>query len=447
MATTAIFSGNSRFANDFQQIIERSVAIASLPIRQLTVEKAALSDQSAAVGRIDAKFLDLQKAIESLSLTTGQSALKASVSDSAIVSAGVSAGAIEGGYSIEVVGLGSYSNAISMDGLPVVADPYTVNISASSSFTLTVDGVSHSIAPEKNTLASLAEAINNSEAGVRATMINLGSVAAPDYRLSIQGESLAASTIQLNDGAADLLFTQATGSAATYRVNGQPATPISSLSRTVTVAPGLTIDLLKAGSAEVTVSRNTGSISSALNSFVTAFNAAVAELDGHRGESKGALFGQGVVGSLSQSLRELTSYTSLTGGVGSLTALGLSFDREGRLSFDSGMLDSLAAGNMSAVLDFIGDSTAGFAKFAADLIDGLEGTPNGLIKSIAKSLSSQIQTQDRLIAQNEDRVKLMREGLERQMSAADTLIAGLEQQVKYFNGLFDAMKTNYENNR
>ena len=83
MSTTsnAIFTGTSRFTNDFQQVITRSVAIASLPITQLTNRKSVLSDQSSAVASLQTKFSSLQTALQNLSNSTGLTSLTAAVSD------------------------------------------------------------------------------------------------------------------------------------------------------------------------------------------------------------------------------------------------------------------------------------------------------------------------------------------------------------------------------
>ena len=90
---------------------------------------------------------------------------------------------------------------------------------------------------------ALAQAINSSGAGVSATVLNLGSPSAPDYHLSLQSTALGNIAIQLNDGTQDLLTTLSTGTPAQYQVNGQPSTPISSDSSTVTLAPGSAVNL------------------------------------------------------------------------------------------------------------------------------------------------------------------------------------------------------------
>jgi hypothetical protein len=48
--------------------------------------------------------------------------------------------------------------------------------------------------------------------------------------------------------------------------------------------------------------------------------------------------------------------------------------------------------------------------------------------------------QDARIAAEQERVDQTRARIEAQIAAADALIATMEQQVNYFNGLFEAMR-------
>ena len=58
MANT-LFNGTSRFSNDFTQVINRSVAIASLPLTQMQQQRTKSSDESTALKMIEAKILAL----------------------------------------------------------------------------------------------------------------------------------------------------------------------------------------------------------------------------------------------------------------------------------------------------------------------------------------------------------------------------------------------------
>ncbi|MFB3776009.1 MAG: flagellar filament capping protein FliD [Bryobacteraceae bacterium] len=441
---STIFSGTSRYSSDFQQIIDRAVAIAFLPKSQMENTKSTLSAQSTALGTLDAKFEALQNSIASLG--AARASYSTSTSDGSVASASVSDGALAGVYQIEVVNLGSYTSSMSIDGLSQVADPYKESVSTSASFTLTVNGDEYTIAPSGSSLVELAEAINASGAAVEATIVNIGSPTAPDFRLSLRSTALGAVAIQLNDGSTDLLDTISTGTLAEYRVNGQPASVITSDSRTVTIAPHLTANLLKEGTTQVTVSHNLASVTNAFSSLVSAYNAAVDELDKHRGKDAGALAGSSLVHTLSRSLRDLVTYDSGTGGISSLTSLGLEYDDKGKLSLDMTAFSAATTGQWEALNAFLGQSDGdGFLKYATDVMNGLENSTDGVIETAISSLKDQISWQETRIEQEQDRIDQLEENLIARMSAADALIASLEQQVTYITGLFESMRSLREN--
>src|SRR5262249_29552693 len=159
------------------------------------------------------------------------------------------------------------------------------------------------IQPANNSLLSLAQAINAAGAGVNATIFNVGSSNAPDYRLALESTALGDIPLQLNDGSQDLLSTVATGSPVKYQIDGQPSTPISSSTRTINVAPGLTANLLQAGDTTITLGQSASAVTSAISSFVSAYNGVVDELTLNHGANGGALSGQSLVLTLQSSLQ------------------------------------------------------------------------------------------------------------------------------------------------
>ncbi len=444
-SSSAIFNGTSRFSSDFQAVISRAVGIASLPIGQLNAAKTTISSQSTALSAIDSKFNFLQTAIQTLASAAGSGSLTSSVSIPGVVQATVAAGATEGTYSIEVTNLGSYTNTLSVNTLPVVTDPSQQNISSSSSYTLTVNGSTTTINPAGTGLNALAAAINGQiNLNVQATVVNIGSPSVPDYRLSLQSTKLGATTVQLNDGAKDLLSTVATGTLATYKVNGLGISS-SSDSRTITLAPGLTVNLLAQSASgvatNITVARSGSAFSNALLSFVNAYNNAVDELAKSRGTSPGPLVGQSIIGSLSATLRQVLNYSTGTSGISSLTSLGVSADKTGHLSLDSNAFTTATTGQFTALLTFLGSSTgSGFLQNATNTLNGAEDVSTGSIKTTLASLSTQSAHEDTLIANEQDRVDKLQKSLQARFSAADALIASLEQQVNFVTGLFQAFQ-------
>jgi flagellar hook-associated protein 2 len=435
-----VSTGLSSYAADLQNALNRSVGLAALPLQLLQSQQSELSSQSSALNSLDTSFSVLQSTISNLN-SASQNLLSSSVSDQTVIGASTAAGALTGAYTVHVTDPGLSSSSISANSLPTVTDPAIQSISASSAFTLTIGGVPQTITPAANNLNSLAAAINAAAGGsVQATIVNVGPPSAPDYRLSLQSNTLGNVSLQLNDGSADLLSTLTTGTSAQYQVNGSPATPISTNSRSVTIAPGVTVNLLKAGTSTVTVSQNASSVANALSSFVTAFNGSVDELNKSVGQNAGPLNGQSIIFDLKQSLHSLASYTGGAGSFTSMTDLGLSFDTNGHLNFDPTALSSASGTQFSDLVSFLGGANSGgFLQFATNLLSGVEDPTTGSIKTAISSTADQITHENQLISDQQDKINQLQTSLQAKMAAADAAIAQIEQQLSYFTGLFQSM--------
>jgi len=442
MGTTPVtFNGSSSYAADLQQTITHAVDIASIPLNQLNRNVTALQAQATEIGYLQNGFNLLQNAIKSLTAGVNGGGLSASVADDTIASANlVSSSTINAGtYSLNVINAGSPSVSVSNTGLPTVTDPTSTSISTASSYTLTVNGSTLTITPVANSLNALAQAINTSGAGVSATVINLGSPSAPSYTLSLQSTALGNIPIQLNDGTQDLLNTLSTGTQAQYQVNGQPATAISSSSSTVTLAPGLTVNLLHTGQTSITVANDPSAASTAISSFITAYNATVDELATNRGTAAGPLSGQGIVFSLGQTLRGLVGFTGGAGSVTTLADLGVTFDGKGHLAFDQEQFASVAAANPGDLASFLGNGKdSGFLAAASSIIDGVTNPSNGIFQAQQATIQHRIDADNLEISDTQDRINTMQTQLTAQMSAADALLSKLQSQVSFMTQLFQA---------
>jgi flagellar hook-associated protein 2 len=436
----ATFSGTSQYAGDLQQAINQAVTVASIPLTELQDNVSTLQSQSSEVSTLQSDFSAIQTAIQNLSSATGGGSLAGTVSDDTVASVSVdsSASVTAGTYTVNVISAGSPTTTISSAGLPVVSDPGSSSISTSSTFTLSVDGSNYQISPASNTLNALAEAINSANIGVTATVVNIGPPSAPDYRLSLQSTSLGDVPIQLNDGSQNLLSLLAEGTSAEYQVDGQPSESyISSNSSTVTLAPGVTLNLLQAGQTTVTVAPDSSSAANALSAFATAYNAALTDLNNNHGTSGGALTGESIVLSLEQSLQNLTQFTGGGGSVQNIANLGLTFNESGQLSFNQATFESAAATDPNDVANFLGSATGtGFLANATNLLNGLEDTNTGLFEATSSSLQQQITTDNNEITDTQNRIITMQNNMVAQMTQADTLIASLESQDTYLTSLF-----------
>lgn len=418
--------------------MNRSIALASLPLQQLQNAQSLLTNQSTALSSLDTQFSALQSAVTSLS-SASQNLQSLSVSDQTVLGASLDAAALPGTYTIQVTDPGSSSTALSNSATPVT-DPTTQNISSSSSFSLVLNGVTQQppISITSKNLNSLAAAINAANEGVQATIVNVGQPGTPNYQLSLQSTQLGNITIQLSDGS-NLMGTLTTGTSAQYQVNGSAV--ISSSTDSVMLAPGVTATLLQKGTSTITVSQSASAITNALSSFANAYNSAVDELSKSRGQNGGALSGQSVISGLTQALNQLANYTDTgSGSFNTLADLGLGFDTNGHLNFDPTALSNVSGSQLNNLVSFLGSSsTSGFLRFATNLMTGIEDPTSGLLKTAISSTGKEVTHENQMISDQQTRLNLLQTSLQAQMSKADALISQIESQNSYFTTMFQSM--------
>ena len=435
--TSAIFNGTSRFSQDFQNLISRATAIASLPITQLNSDKTKLSDQSTALTALENKFSSLHASVDSIEKALGGSSLQATISDPNKVSVTFGEGATEGTYSIDVVDAGAY--ATSMTARAWVSE-------GSHTYQITLDGITNlDLTTMDNTVGSVASAINAQYSDkVRATVVNVGSGEAPDYRISLQSVQLGDLHPDILDNGASLKGTVTGGAVAKYIVNNSGIT-VQSTSRAVPISTGVTVNLLAKDNGtpvNITVARSTSALSDALYAFTTAYNSAVDELNKQHGNAGGALSGQRVINDLSQTLSGLSTYNAPAGQISGLADLGVDLDKTGHLTLNPFTLLGSVMANSSGVSAFLGSSKAGgFLKWASDSLAGVQDTTAGILPAAESSVQSQITNITNQITTQQDRVDQLRIRLQEQMAAADALIASIEQQYSNITDLFQAMDT------
>jgi flagellar hook-associated protein 2 len=456
MAST-LFTGSSRFSTDFTQIIDRSVAIASLPLTQMQQQRMKSNDESTALKTVEAKVLALQSSLKEISGSLGLSSWKVSSSDAALRPS-LADGAAEGTYTLQVNKLGAYSTAVStVDADPArrISDPASATFltPGSTQLTLTLKdwdtGVTSVLDPAIVSGTSLQDTVTliNQKFGtkVKAAIVNLGTTDNPNYQLSLQSVALGKVAIQVNDGAKDLMnvnlanSTDASlGELAEYKINGAT---VKSNTRVITIAPKVTVELLSAKPAQditVSVTRSAAAFKTSLTNFVNSFNAVSTELDL---QANGILRGNSLLSTIRQQLRAAVN-TSLSGGFGSMANIGLEFTKEGTLTLNSTLFDTATEGKLESLKTAIGSATTtGFLKSASDALNTIEGSKDdGLLQATIKTVAESIKSQDDRIENQQLRIDNLTRDLETRMAAADALIAQLEQQATYFTNMFESMR-------
>jgi flagellar hook-associated protein 2 len=290
----------------------------------------------------------------------------------------------------------------------------------------------------------LAQAINESGAGVQATVVDVGTGSAPDYRLSLAKRSTGSGdhAVERREPEPDVHQPDRCAGA----VHAQRTAHRSSASDAVTLAPGLTAQLTNTNTAPatVTVAADPSGVGTALQSFVTAYNTAMTELDNNRGQTDVALAGQSIVYQLTEDLQNLANYAGGGANISSLAALGVQFaDTTGALSFDQSTFDTAASGQTGALTQFLGAAAGGgFLGAATNAMSVILAPTSGVLTDESSSVESNITDTNTQITAKEAAVTQLQSNLTQQMAAADTLIYTLQQQQSEMQQMFNAEQDN-----
>jgi len=313
---------------------------------------------------------------------------------------------------------------------PVSAPTFTLK-SGSQTYTFQLtDG--------NDNLAGLENAINASGAPVTASILT---TASGNY-LSVQANSSGATTLALYAGSSasgtDLLTSNNQGSDAVFQLDGinidQPGNVVNN------IIPGVTFTIQGKSSSPVTLTlaSDPTQLSSALQQFVTDYNTLQTALAQQVGQSGGALVGDTVVSQIRQTLQQMVSYTTSSGGVQSLANLGVEFSETGQASFDQSTFDSLSQTQISDALSYLGSTTSGFGGFSqqltqySDPISGLIQDEITGLQTTSTNLQSQISTLTTQITN-------MTNGMTQQYEAADAAQAELQQQQSDLNASLEGL--------
>lgn len=451
--TPLSFTGISKFSQDFQSIVNRSVAIASLPVRALENDQKTLAEKKTAFATLRNSVGGFAASMETLGTLGAGGAVSVSSSSSA-VTASLGAGAAPGIYQIsEINSLASSAVATSSNGW-ATADATPASTSPDHKVELLIDGVSREITLTAATdnLNGLRDAINALGIGASASLLDTGaSAGAQRHFLVLSAQQAGQQTLELRtkpgDAASATMQITSPGSSASFKVNGRPVT--SNDNSVGGVIPGVNLRLNATSSGNeiinLTVSSSSSPVVSALSSFVSAYNSLASGLDVNVGSSSGGLAGDSLIYDLYSRMREVTGLQG-SGNIQSLADLGISLDKNGVMSFDSTIVSSAGEARLNDILAYLGSSTTGLGaltKRFTEISDPISG-------AIRARLTSLDQTDSRLteqISTMTERISEMQITLLARLQAADGILARLESQQSMLTSTIDSlnMVTNGKN--
>lgn len=436
-----VFTGVSKFSEDFQTIIDRAVKIASLPATALQNQQKDLIQQKLQVNNLSSSVGTLSAAVQRIGDIASKKALTATSSDSSKVTASNTNATSSALYTItEITSIARQAAETSLSGY---ADSTTTAVSSTGTVKLIVGAQQYDIdLTGSNNLTALRNSINALGAGVTASVLTTGTGANP-YYLSITADSPGATALELRDdptGAnANLLTALNQGANTGFKLNGVPVSKKTTLINDVVPGITFTIKGTTTGSEEVRVnlgsSRST--LASAINDFVSAYNATLDQVNAQVGESAGLLSGDFLVRETRSQLQKLSGYSG-TGGIDSLAELGIEFNSSGTVSFNETTFNNLNAAQLDDAFEFFGSTTTGFGGLSRSLSQ-ISDPFSGLAKlQVDQYDAANKRISDQLAAISQ-RVTDMQKSVAARLQVMDSLLASLTSQQNLLAASIDSL--------
>jgi flagellar hook-associated protein 2 len=375
---------------DVAGIVSSLITSEQQPLAGLNGQITSYQSKISAIGAIQSALSSFQTAAQGLNSLIFNS-FSATSSDSAALAATASSIAKPGNYSLTVGQLAQAQNLVAAGQASA-----TTAIGSGASTTLTFDfgtisggtlnngtysGASFSsngaapktitIDSSNNTLSGIRDAINAANVGVTASIINDGS--ASPYRLaltsnttglsnsmkiSVSGDTALSNLLAQDPAGTQNLSETSAAQNANFTVNG---IAISKPSNAVgDVVQGVTLNLAGTSTTPFTLSvaPDTSAVSTAINSFVSAFNGVATAIQNQtsydpKTKTAGTLQGDVSLSIIQSQMAAMLSTTlgSSSNAFSNLTQIGIGFQKDGTIALDSTRLNKALNSNYQGVAD------------------------------------------------------------------------------------------------
>ena len=403
---------------DIDSIVNRLMEIERQPVDALNGKKEQLDVELSSFGKVKSAMNELATSSRAMGGRSTLAPFVATSSDEAVVTAIADDKALNERHDIEVLALAETSRLKSdpyeSPDASVAQQTRTIT-SGENSFQVTTDGTN-------STLTGLRDAINSSadNQSVDASIINVDGGSRLVLTARIAG---TANTIEVTGGG---LFAQAefselsAASDAELIIDGFAVTRSSN--EIGDVVSGVTISLTGLGKSTINTARDQEGLREGLNQFVENYNALRTTLNT---EAEADLSGDRLPRNAESALRAVFSEPVLLGNGESVSALelGLTFDRFGTLSVDTGELNAATSKNLEQFIEAFTREETGIAQQLTGVLNRYTEA-GGLISNRETGIDDRKARIDDQIERYDYRLDKTEERYRRQFGNMDALVGG-----------------------
>lgn len=448
-----IIAGGIGSGLDIGGLVSQLVAAEAEPVNaRLNNKETSLESELSAFGTLKSALSAFQISVKKLEDAKSFQVYTSSSSNENIFTASTDTTAVAGSYSIEVIQLAQAEKLRSVDFVDSseVVGTGTLDISlGSDTFQLTIDSTN-------NTLAGIRDAINAAvdNPGISASLITVDSGTQLILSSDKVGASNTISVAAIDDASGDGFDLTRLDSANLTSLQAASDATIKIDSQTVTrdsnsfsdVVSGVTFNLVSAQAGTIntlSVTSDTQTIKSDIESFVTNYNTLVGVMKGLSNydistQVAGPLNGDSVVRGIEGSLRQARSAV-IPGAFSSLSSLGITLGDSGSLKIDDTVLDANIASSLSDVKQFFSASDGIAQTFSAAVSGYVES--NGIIDTRRDGLQNRLDGIDDQRDALTRRMAALEARLNAQFTAMDILVSQLRNTGTFLTQQLQSLPT------
>lgn len=457
----AAVPASSSVGIDVQTLVTQLMSVERQPINTLNTAITASQTKISSFGTISGLVSGLQTAVQGLKTALLNNST--TVSSSSAFTATAASTAAVGTYTLNVTSLaqsqslvsaGQTSSSATIGNGTATTLTFDFGTTTGASFASGGGGTkSVTIDSTNNSLQGIADAINAANLGVTATIVNDGSATTPYHIALTSANSGASNSLKITTSGGDgtinnllaydpagvMKMTQtAAAQNANFTVNGIAISGASNSNSTAIQGVNLTLTGLTTTPATLSVAHDTQGVSTAVASFVGAYNALYSQVQSRSAygtaTSPGTeLAGNGTLRTMMSQLQGIfdTPATPATGGkLNYLAQIGISLQTDGSLQVDSPALNTAMTNNFSDVQNLF-SSTTGFATRLNTWAQSTLSPGNGLIPTATQSLNDVITRNNDKISQLDARMTILQAQYTQQYTNLNMLLTNMNSTSTY----------------
>ncbi|MEJ2590491.1 MAG: flagellar filament capping protein FliD [Candidatus Thiodiazotropha sp.] len=434
---------------DIESIISSLMDVERIPLKNLQVKAGDLLTKVSAYGTLRSALATFQDSASKLASTDSFNFFKATSGDESAYTVTADNSAATGSYSISVDSLAA---AHKLGSTTSIANSSTLVGNTGDQMTITIGTESFTVDIGAHSLSSIQDLINEAtdNVGVSAGIVQ-ESDSSVHLVLTSDNTGLAnqisvSFTDSLGGAIADPLGMTQIQAADDAQITIDNTYVISRSSNTISDAiEGVTFDLqgVSASASQMNVSRDSGAISSAVKSLVDSYNNLLSSFSDLQ---NGDLKGDGTLRLIENQLRTVMGgKAGVDGAFKYASQIGITFERDGTLSFDSTELTNALATDRTAVMDLFTNTDQGLATQMDSLVENMLSS-TGLIHAREDGINARVDNTNDQIDRMNYRLTKIEQRYRAQYSALDTMLGEMQSTSAWLTGQLDSL-TNMISNK